>query len=113
MKKRVLELAAVTLLAILATSCALAKGTQDGNSTKGYPARWEEVELTTDEFGVKLIVIRPNEQMWELKAKTDCFWSRQYVGRTVWLKWGPVESVLMNDQGDTCVFWTMRRVDFK
>lgn len=98
---------------IVAISCAVTTGTQGEGTQGGYPGKWEEAVLTTDELGIKLIVIRPNEQMWELRAKTDCFWSRQYLGRTVWFKWGPVESLLMNEQGDTCEFWTKKRIDYE
>jgi hypothetical protein len=77
----------------------------------GYPAKWEEVNLIEDEFGFELIVVRQNDERWKLQSKTTCFWARQLVGKTVWLKWGPVESLLMNDKGEICEFWTGERIE--
>jgi hypothetical protein len=77
----------------------------------GYPSRWEEATLIQDEFGFELIVVRQNDERWKLQSKTTCFWARQLVGKTVWLKWGPVESLLMNDRGEICEFWTGERIE--
>jgi len=94
----------------LAVGCVVTTTTQ-GESDQNYPGRWEQAVLTSDELGVELMVVRENSEVWVLKAKTDCFWARNYVGKSVWLKWGPVVSLLMNDNGEICEFFTRERVD--
>lgn len=95
-----------------ATGCVITQPAVDGETgNTGYPGIWEEATLITDEFGSELIVVRENQEKWVLVAKTYCFWTRNYVGRTVLLKWGPVESLLMNEAGESCEFWTRKRLD--
>lgn len=103
----------MSVISLLLAGCVTTETTKDGQSSSnegGYPGRWEQAVLSQDDFGSELKVIRENEEVWVLVAKTNCFWTRQYVDKSVWLKWGPIESKLMNDEGETCDFWTRKRV---
>jgi len=112
--QRFLRLCAAIVVVFIAAGCMATTKTQqpDQNDVQtGYPGKWEQATLTEDEFGFKLIVVRQNDEKWVLESKTTCFWTRQLVDRTVWLRWGPVESFLMNDQGQICEFWTGERME--
>jgi len=111
MKKLLLLWIATAVIMIVgcATTTKTQKPAEDSDQT-GYPSRWEQATLTEDEFGFEIIVIRQNDEQWSLEAKTACFWTRQLIGRSVWLKWGPVECYLMNDAGQICEFWTKERI---
>jgi hypothetical protein len=103
----------LSVFAVFFAGCVSTGTTKDGESSSakgGYQGRWEQAVLSQDDFGSELRVIRENEEIWVLVAKTNCFWARQYVGRSVWLKWGPIESKIMNDEGETCDFWTRKRI---
>jgi hypothetical protein len=66
----------------------------------------EEATLVKDFDGDKVIIERVNGEKWILEAKTWCSWSWRYEGSKVLLKFGYVTSILINDDGDTCEFWT-------
>ena len=103
----------LSALVLLFAGCVTTTATKDGQSAPnegGYPARWEQAVLTQDDFGSELKVVRENDEVWVIVAKTNCFWTRQYVGKSIWLKWGPIESKLMNDEGEICDFWTRKRL---
>ena len=100
----------VMMFVVGVTGCIVSTSSTEGNSTDGYPGYWEQAELETDEFGANLIVVRQNGERWEIQSNSVCFWSRNYVGRTVLFKWGPVQSMLMNDQGQICSFNTVRKL---
>jgi hypothetical protein len=99
---------------VLLTGCvsttSTVKDEKKSENKSGYPGRWEQAVLTQDDFGSELWVVRENEEVWVIASKTNCFWARQYVGRYVWFRWGPVESQLMSDNGDICEFWTKKRI---
>lgn len=72
---------------------------------------WETVTITADvDNGDAVIVRRRNGEEWLLEAKTWCSWSWRYEGRNVLLKFGYVSSTLVNDDGDSCDFWTKDQV---
>jgi hypothetical protein len=101
-------LTAVSLCLMLVSAACVATS-QAVSSGGTYQSSWEEATLLSDEFGSQLMVERQNGEVWLIKAKTYCFWTRQYVGKTVMFKWGPVECVIMNDSGQECEFWTQQR----
>jgi len=83
--------------------------------TRNIPANtgepnWESATLLHDEYGSALIIERGNGEKWVVAAKTFCSWTMQYVGREVWLAWGPVQCSVKNDLGDVCEFWVKERV---
>ncbi len=71
----------------------------------------EEATILKDFDGDKVLVQRANGEKWILEAKTWCRWSWRYEGKKVLLKFGYVTSILINDDGDTCEFWTEEEVD--
>jgi hypothetical protein len=74
-------------------------------------SEWETVTITADvDNGDAVIVRRRNGDEWLLEAKTWCSWSWRYEGRNVLLKFGYVSSILVNDDGDSCDFWTKDEV---
>lgn len=66
----------------------------------------EEATIIKDFDGDKVIIERTNGEKWILEAKTWCSWSWRYEGKKVLLKFGYVTSMLINDEGDSCEFWT-------
>lgn len=109
MKKTTRLVTEVIILIVVAISVNCVVGTKE-NGQPDYPEKWEQAILETDEFGAELIVVRENGETWRLESKTFCFWARNYVGRSIWLKWGPVQSMIMNDNGETCEMWTQERL---
>ncbi len=68
---------------------------------------YEQALLVKDFPGGSVIVERANGEKWSLDAKKSwCRWAWQYEGKTVRLKFGYVTSVLVNDEGEACEFWT-------
>lgn len=111
MKRLLWGFAVITSLTL---GCVISNTTKQDQSTadqQGYPGKWEEAVLTSDEFGWHLIVVRQNDEKWALESKTTCFWTRNYIGRSVWFKWGPVISLMMNDNGEVCEFYTKERLE--
>lgn len=94
------------VVTVLATGCVLSQKM----ATATYSGSWEQATLTHDEYGAELTVVRQNDEVWIIEAKTYCIWTRNYVGRQVWLLWGPVECLVKNDNGEVCEFWTKERV---
>jgi len=85
------------------------KNSQIDINDKGAPIRigdLEEATIIKDFDGDKVIIERSNGERWLLEAKTWCSWSWRYEGKKVLLKFGYVTSKLINDEGDTCEFWT-------
>ncbi len=107
---KIFVLSAILMLFAGCTTTGTVKDGKDTSNQGGYQGRWEQAVLTEDDYGTELRVVRENEEVWVLVSKTNCFWTRQYVGRSIWLKWGPIESKLMNDEGETCDFWTRKRL---
>lgn len=58
-----------------------------------------------------MLIERANGEQWMLDAKKSwCAWSWHYEGRKVFLRFGPVSSILTNDQGEACDFWTEEQI---
>ncbi|MBD3285787.1 hypothetical protein GF359_04935 [candidate division WOR-3 bacterium] len=86
----------------LLSGCGLNKKMFAGDST----GQWERATLIQDQFGSQLKIVRQNNEVWLIEAKTYCFWTKRYVNAEIWFLWGPVECKVKNDAGEVCEFWT-------
>ncbi|MBN2378968.1 hypothetical protein JXM67_04110 [candidate division WOR-3 bacterium] len=91
---------------LLVNGCALSSNVVTGTASSD----WEQATLLRDYFGSGLVVVRQNDEVWRIESKSQCFWTSNYIGRQVWLQWGPVECVLKSESGSICEFWTKERV---
>lgn len=74
-------------------------------------SEWETATIVADvDSGDGVIIRRKSGEEWLLEAKLWCSWSWLYEGRSVLLKFGYVSSILVNDDGDSCDFWTKKQV---
>lgn len=63
--------------------------------------------------GEKIIILRlKNKEAWLLKAKTWCSWAWKYEGKKIWIKFGCIETKVINKDGDVCEFWTEKQIDY-
>jgi hypothetical protein len=54
-----------------------------------------------------VIIERANGEKWKLDAKRSwCRWAWQYEEKSVRLKFGYTSCTLVNDEGESCEFWT-------
>ena len=72
---------------------------------------FEEAILVKDLPEGVVVIERANGEKWKLDAKKDwCRWAWRYEEKKVRLKFGYVSSILINDEGDSCEFWTEEQV---
>lgn len=63
--------------------------------------------------GDKIIIYRLNNQeIWLLEAKTWCSWAWKYEDRKIWIKFGYINTTVMNEDGDLCEFWTEKEIKY-
>jgi hypothetical protein len=72
---------------------------------------FEEAILVKDLPEGVVVIERTNGERWRLDAKKDwCRWAWRYEEKKVRLKFGHVSSILLNDEGDSCEFWTEEQI---
>jgi len=62
--------------------------------------------------GDKIIILRSNEETWLLESKTLCGWSWNYEGKQIWIRFGYTSTMVINDKGEACEFWTEEEIEF-
>ncbi len=77
------------------------------NTQSGIEQAWLIKDINDGEY---IIIQRMNGEKWLLEAKTWCNWCWLKEGQMVYLKFGYVESLLINDDGETAEFWTEKEI---
>lgn len=76
-------------------------------SNRIMPEGWEVALLVKDiDYGKGVIIRRENGEVWYLKAKTYCLWAWRHKNKYVFLKFGRLSSILINEDGEVSEFWT-------
>jgi len=78
----------------------------------------EEVEpailLEDIDNGDKIIIFRlDNGEAWLLESKIWCSWAWKYENRKIWINFGYISSTVINEDGETCEFWTEKAINYQ
>jgi hypothetical protein len=72
----------------------------------------EDALLVEDLHTGEFVVERANGEKWLLDAKKGgCPWGYEFEGKRVFLKFGDVTSILVNDRGEQYEFWTEKKIE--